>query len=205
MIELAKALEAENAHYPVDLPEKKEGDWRIVHNKVKEQGGLNNLRAIRDGIPEAVVSDGDYVVLANGSSVVMSNTQFEYRTNKPIIEVLSGDILISGLGLGMVLRPLAENKNVLSITVLEKSPEVIAMVAQHYADIENLRIIEADVFYWKPDRKFDMAYHDIWSEYGSDMLDDVKVLKKKYRRYAKQQFFWAENIAKRMKKIEGRW
>lgn len=196
----------DDATFPVSVPESQSGKWKIVTRKVDEMEALlDSFSKVQQGVPEFVVSPGEYKVLVGPMGVMMSNTQLEYRTNAPIIEKAHGHVMIAGLGLGMILRPIAEKPEVKSITVLEKEPDVERMVADHYADLVasgKLRIRLANVFHWRPDRQFDFVYHDIWPDVGPKNLKAFEVLRKKYAPFAKEQHFWAEDLCLRMKQQE---
>lgn len=75
-----------------------------------------------------------------------------------------GQVLKSGLGLGAFVDLVLESPAVQCVTVVENSPEVIALVAAHvaYKHGERVRVVEADAYRWQPDRRFTVGYHDIW-------------------------------------------
>jgi spermidine synthase len=129
----------------------------------------------------------------------MSDTPAEYRDAVGFIRCASGAALISGLGLGMVVKALLAKPDVEHITVLELSPDVIKLVAPSYPD-PRLRIIEADCRAWKPDRKFDWAWHDIWGDVTTDDLPEMATI---CRRFAKamtapgRQMVWGRELIRR--------
>ena len=45
---------------------------------------------------------------------------------------------------------------------------------------DKVTVIEGDVYTWKPDRKYDCVYMDIWSYVNSDVYEEMKTLKRKY-------------------------
>lgn len=59
--------------------------------------------------------------------LVMSNTPAEVEDHRLFIEHASGDVLIFGLGLGMAVQALIAKPRVTIITVIEISPDVIAL------------------------------------------------------------------------------
>lgn len=143
--------------------------------------------------------------------MMMSNTQFEYRTNVDFVKTAQGRVLISGLGMGMILLPLAKRKEVSSITVLEKSQDLIDAVAPYYKkQTLKLEVICADALTWKPEagRKFDWAWHDIWPDFGPKWLPQYAAIKHK-RWVLVEQGCWAEKLSKklskRMARIERSW
>lgn len=220
MLEVADRLEAETDHYPVNIPDCKLGDWQVI-NRVVTPGEvmLDNLRRVRDEMPEMVVAPGiSYTVLhSKKHGVMMSNTQLEYRTNKQFITEAHGDVLIGGLGIGMVIRPLAEKDDVTSITILEKDPDVIKLIAPHYADVHKLNIVEADVFDFDVEDlmhrapksgKFETIFMDIWPMISEENLEEMTTLRARYRRMLFKGGYiecWAEKLCRRMKRRDARW
>ena len=196
-ISTAAALEKDSAVYPVTIPDCEKGDWKVRNFELRDmEFGLANLRSLRDGVPEAVVSSGKYVRLQNSNGVVMSNTQLEYRTNKPFIDAAHGNVLVAGLGLGMVLNPLASKLEVEHITVVEVDPDVIALVLPHYEHIKNLTVICDDIMDFEPKEsnvKFDVAMFDIWPCMAVENLLDMQVLEDLFENIP-QKFFWSKEI-----------
>ena len=90
---------------------------------------------------------------------------------------VSGRELIGGLGLGYSAQMLARRKRVQHVVVIEKSPEVVKMVAQHLrVPRGKLTVIVGDLFDFLDDPspglhpmddrarvKFDWAFYDIWA------------------------------------------
>lgn len=180
------------------LSDRKIGDWAIEHFSISE----NNIRALLDGIPP-----WNYVKLSYKGQCVMSNTPMEKRTNYNFVSHAHGDILIGGLGIGMIILAIQENENVRSITVLEKNHEVIDLVENQLPLNDKVTIIHADVFIWKPNKpqRFDCIYMDIWNWINQEIYrDQMKPLKLKYGHYLKKSDInprrfnecWAEWYAK---------
>ena len=179
------------------LEDRKINDWSLSHFTITD----NDWRARIDGI-----SPGTYVRLMCAGEVVMSNTNMEKRTNFSFCHDAHGDILIGGLGIGMIILAIQDKPEVKSITVIEKNEEVIEMVASQLNFNEKVNIIHADVFDWRPDKgnKYDMSYMDIWSYINEDVYEEMKQLKRKYARYLKPKSenpnrfnkCWAEYNAK---------
>lgn len=150
---------------------------------------MTRLRAFRD--PDNHVPAGNYKRLMRGDTVVMSNTPMEVRTNQPIIRRAHGSVLINGLGLGMALTAILAKPAVESVAVVEKSPEVIELVAPHFAD-PRVRIINADALDYKPPSgiRFNAVWHDIWDYVTADNLPQMHTLHRKYGRRADWQDSW---------------
>src|SRR5699024_7034403 len=121
----------------------REGDYEIERFTVE----TGNFRAMIDGI-----IPGEYVSLKHRGKILMSDTPMERRTNRQFVWNAHGDVLIGGLGLGMIVVAIQDNPEVKSITVLEKSGEVISLITEQISFPEKVKIIQADVFTWKPER-----------------------------------------------------
>lgn len=220
LIEIEQKLVAQSTHYPVDLPPAQSGGWRIFKNTVSEMSvAIENLRKVRDNFPEGVVTPGiEYTVLAGpcgeGGSleVMMSNTQLEYRTNKAFVDRAHGDVLMVGLGIGMLIKPLTDKPEVKSLTVIEKEPDVIAMVKPHYEKTPKLRIFEANAHDFEPGDlmgnlpdRWDCVLLDIWPNISSDNLREMKKLHGRYAQWLNEGGFvkcWSEDLARRQKREE---
>lgn len=152
-----------------------------------------NLRQLRAGRTEHILPPGKYLKLVKRSAyndvVVMSDTPMERETNSEFLKIVSGDVLIAGLGIGLILIPTLENENVKSVTVLEYEGEVIDMVLPSILkqltleQCQKLTVVHADVYTYIPDSTFDTIYLDIWSFITSDNLDSMEELTKNYIGY----------------------
>lgn len=171
------------------------GDFKLEKFTIEK----NNLAATIYGI-----IPGEYVRLTYKGEVVMSDTMMEKRTNSDFCCNAHGDILIGGLGIGMIIMAIQDNDKVQSITVLEKNQEVIDMVASQLPFNNKVQIICADVFSWKPEKRqrFDCVYMDIWNYINSDVYhEEMKPLKRKYGHYLKSK----EESPKRFNKCWAEW
>lgn len=119
------------------------GQFKLDHFEITE----STFRAILMGI-----TPGKYVRLRCGGEVVMSDTPMERRTNSEFVMNAHGDVLVGGLGIGLVLMAIQDKENVNNITVIEKNQEVIDIVASQLPLNKKVTIVCGDVFKWKPDR-----------------------------------------------------
>ena len=136
------------------------------------------------------IEPGKYIRLAHNDECVMSDTTMEKYTNLDFCANAYGDIIIGGLGIGMIIMAIQDKSEVNSITVIEKNQEVIDMVASQLNFNDKVNIICADVFEWKPERgvKYDMAYMDIWNWINEDVYkNEMQPLKRKYARFLKSK------------------
>ena len=160
---------------------------------------MSRLRAAISGFHGDYCPAGTYKRLRRGSTVVMSNTKMEVDTNRAFVRAATGRVLVNGLGLGMVLTALLKKPDVASITVIENSPDVIALVAPTFASDPRVTIIHADALEWRPAKgeKFDAVWHDIWDDISSDNLQDMKTLHRRYGRRADWQGSWMRHMCER--------
>lgn len=134
--------------------------------------------------------------------MIMSDTPFERFTNAEFVYHANGNVLIAGLGMGMILIPLMANPAVKSITVVEKDAYLIDFILPqlraYYRQNAYLRdqwgklgmgvwpIVHSDIFQWMPREKttlFDTIYFDIWPTVNADNYEEMKRL---HRRFAKR-------------------
>lgn len=138
------------------------------------------FREIMDGL-----SADRYARLRINGTVMMSETPMEHRTNIDFVIHAHGDVLIGGLGLGMIVMAIQDKPDVFSITVIEKSKDVIAAVRPQLPLNSKVQVIEGDVFTFKPERKYDCIYMDIWYSPDADAYGEMKTLKRRYGHYMK--------------------
>ena len=93
------------------LKDKQVGEWKLEHFQIKP----GNLYAFKNGI-----APGNYVRLCHNGQIVMSNTHMERWTNMNFCDYAHGDVLIGGLGIGLIILAIQDNPEVHSITVIEK-------------------------------------------------------------------------------------
>ncbi len=137
-----------------------------------------------------------------------------------------GHVLINGLGLGMVtaavLKVELQCQSCMQypdlgrcdcthvsgevnfqyaadkVTVIEKSADVIALVAPTLKTRfgSRLEIIEADAFEFKPRKgqRFSVVWHDVWNNLCTDNLEGMGTLHRKYGRRCDWQGSWGREL-----------
>lgn len=158
----------------LDIPEGQSGDWSILHKTYEANrdfttatfrtafiGGQAN-RTVRWDYPTR------FHQLCEGEGVWMSDWPVEQaQCDVNLKRIKRGKVLVGGLGLGLCATILARRKAISHVTVVEKSPEVVKLVAEHLrVPRGKLRIVVADLNEWlqsRPsDEVYDWAFHDIW-------------------------------------------
>jgi hypothetical protein len=165
------------------IPEGKSGDAEISHFTVSEEE--SRCLAHRGAPPP-----GKYcrLMIGNGWGPMMSDTPAEQRTNVDVVEKAHGNVLIAGLGIGMILVPILDKQRVRHVTVVEKSADVIKLVMpalrEYLSDDYNTKLVveHKDIFAFEPDKtlKWDTIYLDIWPHICTDNLVDITKLKRKF-------------------------
>ncbi len=193
-----KLLEAMKADA---IPAGESGLWWITKTKLEE-----NTKAVRRGKP-VLLPFGSYTALYRltestiyvdrPGEVVMEDTPFELKTHLGFVMKAHGNVLITGLGLGCVIRGALANPNVKHVTCIENSEDVLKLVA-HHMPLKRLTIIKADALEWsdKNTQKFDCAWHDLWTDQdnGQPHLDHWHGRLLVYcSKFVKQQGAWGFN------------
>lgn len=170
------------------IPEGRSGEHVIEHFEIsQEESTFSDLRAAINHRPGEYVSAGKYCRLRHNGGIVMTDTDMEKGSNVQVLHKAHGDVLIAGLGLGMILVPILKKPGVTSVTVVEKYREVIGLVEPHIREEANekpLTVFCADIFDWliPKGKKWDVVYFDIWAHICQDNLKDVAKLKRKFAR-----------------------
>lgn len=152
----------------------------------EEQARMFNMRVLLHyGHGFERIEAGDYVRLHVGNVLMMSDTPFERRTNEEFIRNAHGEVMIAGLGIGLLLenlKPLVAEGKVTRIVVYEKYQDVIDLVGNRYAGMP-LEIRCADIMEYIPPKreKYDTLYFDIWPHACADNLKDVAILHNRWK------------------------
>lgn len=193
------------------IPEGISGKVEIRHVEVTPQAAdMTQLRAAIHRRMDDYVPAGVYAHLLVNGTLMMSDTPMEQRTNRQVIRQAHGHVLIAGLGLGMILHPIAAKPEVTKVTVVEMSPDVVKLVGPYLP--KKVEVVEADIFEWKPVKgtKFSTIYHDIWPYVTLDNLPEMIKLHRRFGQY-KTSDGWMDSwqrdtlLAQRAQQQRHRW
>lgn len=108
-----------------------------------------------------------------------------------------GRVLVLGLGLGYYPFLISQRDEVESITVVEKSPEIIRIfkeeILPQFPHKNKIRIVEADAFHFLEDTlpgRFDFCYADIWEGWVDGAACYQKILPHEKRLYDCEFRYW---------------
>jgi len=173
----------------IDVPDGISGDWKVESFTVQEREFSQMISMMKYG---RGVPAGSYKRLMRGGQLVMSNTPDEISDFYGFVRKAKGSVLVNGLGLGVLLKALLDKHEVTEVIVIEKSEDVIKLVAETYLKDERVTIINADAFEYKPPKGkvFDAVWHDVWDDICADNLSEMKTLHRKYGKKTNYQESW---------------
>lgn len=173
-----------------------------------ERARMFNLQALFSGNGALQqISAGDYVKLYVNDVLMMSDTGMEKRTNTDFINNAHGDVMIAGLGIGLILHNLEEKVKtgkVTSVTVYEKYQDVIDLVAPYYKHLP-ITIKCVDILEYIPlkGETYDTIYFDIWPTIDTDHLKEIKLLHNRWK-FHKRKGGWMDSWVKKFLQNESR-
>lgn len=172
----------------VSIPEGSRGLWSVRRIEIGDSVAMR--------LRERHFRPGTYTQLVHKRrGLVMSDTPAERYDHVGFVRAATGDVLMSGLGIGMCLGGVLQKDTVKSVTVIEIDPDVIELVAPHYSD-PRVTIINADVMSWRPSAgtQFDAVWHDIWDDICADNKSQMATLNRRYARKAKWKGCWSQDL-----------
>src|SRR5579863_8833218 len=125
--------------------------------------------------------------------IVMEDSRVELRKHLPIWMVARGRILVTGLGLGCVVRGLLANREVDHIDVVEIDKDIMRVVGHEFRGHNRVSLHHGDALTIKFPRsaRWDFAWHDLWTE-GDEHLQLLHAkLFHKFRKRVGRQGAWA--------------
>jgi hypothetical protein len=175
---------------------------KIDHKVTTEREVLyENLISATSNRPDRICQPGTYTrlmvrrdttaVTEMGESewcIMMTDAPYELRSSKEFIKRAHGHVLVAGLGLGATLLPVLKKKSVHSVTVLEKSGDVVTLVLPHIRKqkgAEKMTVLLADATRWPPPRgeRYNTIWLDIWPDISTHNLLEMRLLKKKFEKF----------------------
>ncbi|MBR2930844.1 MAG: hypothetical protein IKC32_06410 [Clostridia bacterium] len=132
----------------------------------------------------------------------MTLTPVDLDTCEEAIAAARGKVVTFGLGLGYYAYMCQRKPEVESITVVEKSPDIIRLFKEHilpqFEHPEKVRLVEADAFDYAegvmPSEGFDIAFVDTWRDAsdGAPMYRRMKALE--HLSPNTSFYYWIENF-----------
>jgi hypothetical protein len=186
----ARYLEA--ARCPASLVPREFGLWEIKRVATTD----NPLLCLMHGNgPVTLLSRWtDATIHLGAGEVVMNDGRRELRRHLPIWLAARGRVLVTGLGLGCVVRGLLANPDVDRIDVVEIDRKILDVVGAEFAAESRVILHHADAMRFQrqhPALRWDYAWHDIWCEDGDVHLQCLHLrLLEKFNKAAPRQGAW---------------
>ena len=198
-----------NPYYKnVRIPEIKKGKWEFRREKYPAyRGVIADDMIMSDSFREIPPlgffrEEFEFPAVLEDGNEWMTLTPVDLDTSDYAIECAHGKVVTFGLGLGYYAYMVSNKESVDSITVIEKSSDVIALFKEYilpqFAHPEKVRVIEADAFDYAeremPCEGYDVAFVDTWRDAsdGAPMYERMKELE----RFSPDTEFiyWIENF-----------
>lgn len=147
------------------------------------------------------LSGGPHVALIRvdeDDDPVVFMTDAEWRDHRRVLNVAHGRVVVTGLGLGCVVRAMLSIGRVTHVTIVERDPDVIKLVWPRLeercgADRVSLHVADALTDPIPPGR-WDLAWHDIWPTITAMNIRDMLTLRRRYDAVARRQMCWMEGL-----------
>lgn len=131
-------------------------------------------------------------LISKSEGVMMSDYPDEKITNQNFIDNAHGDVLIFGLGIGLIVFPLLNEDDVRSITIVEMDPELPSLVEPIIKKMDTfskVKILHGNAFDYadKLNQKYDTIYFDIWARITDESFDEMERLHELYKPLLKSE------------------
>jgi len=103
---------------------------------------------------------------------IMNNSDEEKGFNLEVVHKAHGDVLIAGLGIGLIVLPIMNKEDVISIDIVEKYQEIIDLIKPQLPLNGKVNVIHQDMISFVPTKKYDIIYFDTLPE--KQYLEDDK-------------------------------
>ena len=144
----------------------------------------------------------DFPAVLEDGNEWMTLTPVDIDTCDDAISKAHGKVVTFGLGLGYFAFMVARKPEVESVTVVEKSPDVIKLfreyVLPYFPCPEKLNIVEADAFDYAekimPNEAFDYAFVDTWRDASDGTPMYERMIKLEHLSPNTEFDYWIENF-----------
>ena len=198
-----------NPYYKnIKIPEVKKGKWELKREKYPAyRGVIANDMMLYDNFREVpplgfFKEEFEFPAVLEDGNEWMTLTPVDLDTSDDAIERAHGKVVTFGLGLGYYTYMVSEKESVDSITVVEKSKDVIALFEEYilpqFTHPEKVRIVNADAFEYAecemPKEKFDVAFVDTWRDASDGAPMYVKMKRLEHLSPDTEFIYWIENF-----------
>ena len=198
-----------NPYYKnIKIPEVKKGKWELKREKYPAyRGVIANDMMLCDNFREVpplgfFKEEFEFPAVLEDGNEWMTLTPVDLDTSDDAVERAHGKVVTFGLGLGYYTYMVSEKDIVDSITVVERSKDVIALFEEYilpqFSHPEKVRIVNADAFEYAecemPNEKFDVAFVDTWRDASDGAPMYVKMKRLEHLSPDTEFIYWIENF-----------
>lgn len=129
---------------------------------------------------EIIINNQGYRELMVNDELHMSDIPVELYQYEPYFDNYRGDVLILGLGMG-VINDLTDYSKISSMDIVELYPEVVALCKGY----PKTNIIVANAREFIPTKTYDVIWVDIWNLLHKKHLPEMRSMKDKFAQFLK--------------------
>ena len=142
-----------------------------------------------------------FPVIAEGDAVRWAVSPNQIVTTRPHVQAARGRVLVLGCGTGYYAYLASLKEDVESVTIVEKSPEVIELFARHilpqFATRDKIRIVQGDAFEYLNelnDGFYDSCFAQLWPDASDESCELYLRLRSACRRFKRMRVrYWIED------------
>ncbi len=178
--------------WTVDIPAKTIGTHSIEHYTLDNEADwhpyfVNYANARRESMHLKT-----YTVLTREDHwlTIMQDSFTEFEEHQWLWGHATGDVLVTGLGIGFVNEWLIKAPGINSVTIIEKNQDVIDLVWDHCAKDERFTLIHADADTWEiPEGS---RWDCIWIDHEINGINHESEITAKYQPYTDNLGFYGQ-------------
>ncbi len=157
-----------NAMRADGIPKGNSGLWQVKKCRIDDAASAktvfeNNGTRVPPGTYTYLLRWTEETLGKAHGELVMNDFPCELRKHLDFVIKAHGRVMVTGLGLGCVIRGLLARGRVDRIDLIERDASVIKLCGASVAD-PRVTLHQADARDWLPPGMFDFAWHDLWSD-----------------------------------------
>jgi hypothetical protein len=176
----------------VNIPEGTSGDYEIAHYTNETEDNMWQVYLeMKNETDEAFT-----VLIKEGCPMpIMQDSEAEYNEHQWLWDNMTGDILVGGLGIGMINQALIDNPDITSVTIVEISQDVVDLVWDDCPKDDSFLLIVADFETWTPPEgtTYDVIWCDAWLWDNSLTYSAYRnLMTERYSPYTNEIGYWGD-------------
>lgn len=163
----------------------------------EDDARMARVRSWLNGDGRCGIVAGTYWKLLRNGELWMSNTPDELNDANELLYKAEGNVLIAGLGMGIIPWLLMQRGKVKKITIVEIDKDVIELISPYLKGLP-VEIIEGSIFDFKPKQHYDWGWFDIWQDISAENRSEYVRLRRKFKPHCTNILFWCDKEVKRL-------